>query len=298
MKNGIWMRGLAAAALSLTLAGAAGATDLDLGKGDSPSRNGRIAFGLTQDQRLVSFRTETPSRWREVGAITGFAGDTRLLGMDYRPANGVLYALGNAGGVYTIDTDTAVATLRVNLTGATLAGTNFDIDFNPVVDRMRIVSDSGQNLRVNVDTGATTVDPDLNNGAVPAVLVPGISGAAYTNNDANPASNTTLFDVNALTDQVVIQSPANAGSVVATGGLGIDAAADVGFDIYSRLDEGIVKSLTGYLVTSVAGKNGPENNVYRVRLLTGAASKTGKLKTPSPVIDLAIPTDSTVIPTP
>jgi hypothetical protein len=297
MKHASWTRGLAAAALSLTLAGAASATELSFGKSDSPSRKGRIAVGLTQDQRLVLFRTENPARWRDVGPITGFAGDTRLVGMDYRPANGVLYALGNAGGVYTIDTETAVATLRVNLTAA-LAGTNFDVDFNPAVDRMRVVSDSGQNLRVNVDTGATTVDPDLNNGAAPPALVSGVSGAAYTNNDADPSTNTTLFDVNAAADQVVIQSPANAGAAVATGSLGIDASADVGFDIYSRLDDGIVKGLTAYLVTSVAGKNGMDNNVYRVRLLTGVAEKTGKLKTPSPVFDLAIPTDSTVIPAP
>jgi hypothetical protein len=59
-----------------------------------------------------------------------------------------------------------------------------------------------------------------------------------------------------------------------------------------------VKNLTAYLVTSVAGKKGMENNVYRVRLLTGVASKTGKLKTPSPVTDLAIPPDSVALPTP
>src|SRR4029450_4049234 len=100
-------------------------------------------------------------------------------------------------------------------------------------------SAAGQNLRINVDTGATTPDPGLNNGAVPPVAVTGVSGAAYTNNDADPNTNTTLFDVNAALDQVAIQSPANAGAVVATGALLVDAGADVGFDIYSRLKNGV-----------------------------------------------------------
>jgi hypothetical protein len=157
---------------------------------------------------------------------------------------------------------------------------------------MRVVSDAGQNLRINVETGATTTDPGLNNGAVPPVAVTGVSGAAYTNNDADPNTNTTLFDVNAALDQVAIQSPANAGAVVATGSLLVDAGADVGFDIYSRLKNGVVDRRRAYLVATVAGSKGPENNAYRINLLTGAATKTGRFDTTSPVVDLAIPTDS------
>ena len=293
MRNGNGLRKLGAAALSLALGGlavSAGATDLKLGS-DSPSRNGKLAVGMTADHRLVVFKLETPSRAKEIGAITGLVGDTSLVGIDYRPKNGVLYALGNGGGVYTIDESTAVATLRVNIDPPTpLVGTSFDIDFNPTVDRMRVVSDAGQNLRINVETGATTTDPGLNNGAVPPVAVTGVSGAAYTNNDADP-NTTTLFDVNAALDQVAIQSPANAGAVVATGALLVDAGADVGFDIYSRLKNGVVDRRHAYLVATVTGAKGPENNAYRIDLLTGAARKTGRFDTQSPVVDLAIPTD-------
>jgi hypothetical protein len=35
-----------------------------------------------------------------------------------------------------------------------LAGTSFGFDFNPTVDRIRLVSDSGQNLRLNPNSGA------------------------------------------------------------------------------------------------------------------------------------------------
>ena len=294
MRNGNNLRKLGTAALCLAIGGLAastGATDLKPGS-DSPSRNGKLAVGMTADHRLVVFKLESPSRAKEIGAITGLVGDTSLVGIDYRPKTGVLYALGNGGGVYTIDEKTAVATLRVNLDPPTpLVGTSFDVDFNPTVDRMRVVSDAGQNLRINVETGATTSDPGLNNGAVPPVAVTGVSGAAYTNNDADPNTNTTLFDVNAALDQVAIQSPANAGAVVATGGLLVDAGADVGFDIYSRLKNGVVDRRRAYLVATVAGPKGPENNAYRINLLTGAARKTGRFDTQSPVVDLAIPTD-------
>ena len=35
-----------------------------------------------------------------------------------------------------------------------LDGTEFGVDFNPQVDRLRVVSNSGQNLRLHPDTGA------------------------------------------------------------------------------------------------------------------------------------------------
>jgi hypothetical protein len=64
----------------------------------------------------------------------------------------------------------------------------------------------------------------------------GISGAAYYNNDLDPATATTLFTVDPGRDQVAIQSPANAGLLAATGTLGVDAAGDVGFDIHYTTD--------------------------------------------------------------
>ena len=86
------------------------------------------------------------------GPVTGLTGDTALVGIDFRPATGALVGLGNQGGIYTIDPATGVATNRVQLSEA-LSGTSFGVDFNPTVDRLRIVSDTGQNLRANLDTG-------------------------------------------------------------------------------------------------------------------------------------------------
>ena len=63
-------------------------------------RNGLRGVALTADQKLLSYRTNAPERARSVGRIRGLSGDTALVGIDYRPATGELYGLGNAGGVY------------------------------------------------------------------------------------------------------------------------------------------------------------------------------------------------------
>ncbi len=116
-----------------------------------------------------------------------------------------------------------------------LEGSAFGIDFNPTVDRLRIVSDTGQNLRVNVDSGAALVDGALSYTAPPAtpVTASDIIGAAYTNNDGDASTATTLFDIDAGLDQVAIQAPPNAGGLNATGKLGIDVGGRGDVDIHS-----------------------------------------------------------------
>ena len=111
-----------------------------------------------------------------------------------------------------------------------LSGTSFGVDFNPVADRLRIIGDDGQNLRHSVNVGGTTLaDTALN--YTTGVVVNGVSGAAYTNNDLHANSATSLFDLDTTLDQLAIQPPPNAGSLVATGKLTLDAGAQVGFDI-------------------------------------------------------------------
>ena len=118
------------------------------------------AIGLLANGSLFSFDTTSPGTSTTIGAVTGLQGGEIVYGLDYRPANGALYALGSTGRLYTVNAATGAATLASTLNTA-LSGSGFDIAFNPVPDRLRIVSTSGQNLRVNVDTGAVTVDTAL-----------------------------------------------------------------------------------------------------------------------------------------
>lgn len=198
-------------------------------------------IGLTEQGRLVRFRADSPRRARDIGAISGLSGnDTTLIGIDFRVQDGKLYGVGNGGGVYTIDPGTASAQIVNSLT-VPLSGTVFDVDFNPAADRLRIISDTGQNLAHNVNAGGVTAaNATLTYTAPPATPAPamGATGAAYTNNDVTPSgapTATTLFDLDTTMDQIVIQSPPGNGILVATGKLGIDAGPSAGFDIYSQM---------------------------------------------------------------
>lgn len=241
-------------------------------------------IGLTADQRLVCFQENAPDQAENLGFISGLeGGDARLVGIDYRPATRMLYGLGNAGGIYIINPSTAQAMFQARLNVA-LVGASFGVDFNPVVDRLRIVSDTGQNLRANVDTGATLVDGTLtySTAASPAT---GIAGAGYTNNDSDPNTATTLYDVDSMMDQLAIQSPANTGTLSATGKLTVDTSATVGFDIYSTVRNGSTVDLRGLASLTVGG----QAKFYRVTLFTGKATFLGTFKAQDQVVGIAIP---------
>ncbi|ROR92233.1 DUF4394 domain-containing protein [Nocardioides aurantiacus] len=266
-----------AAALVLPLGPAvAGGRDSDRSHGHR--HGGTTAVGLAGDT-LVSFSTTKPSKPRVVGEVSGLSGDTRLVGIDHRVQDGKLYGVGDRGGVYTIS-GRAVATKVSQLTVA-LAGSTFGVDFNPAADRLRVISDTGQNLRHDVNPGgATIVDGTLTYPATPtapAATGTGVTGAAYTNNDLDGATATTLFDIDTALDQVVTQVPANAGTLSATGKLGVDAGTDAGFDIDQEN--------RGWAALSVGGAYG----LYEVDLLTGEADRTGSFPRSLQVSDVSVP---------
>jgi len=282
----IAQRALAAVALAAAIAVPAHATGSAFcgGRDDFKSPQLRV-FGLTADQRLVRFFECTPHLTREIGAVYGLQSpDMTLVGIDFRVQDGKLYGVGNGGGIYTIDTKSAEATKVSQLT-MNLDGTLFGVDFNPAADRLRIVSNTGQNLRHNVNAGGVTlVDGVLN--YTPGTPALGIAGAAYANNDLVADTGTTLFDIDTTLDQVALQSPPNSGSLVATGKLTVDADTFVGFDIYTKLKQGVAVDNTAFASLVVGGKTG----FYRVNLLTGKAALIGTLRDDL-VIDIAIPLD-------
>ena len=285
---------LVAASVALLLGGAVNAADKNSDKDRGRDRGldcssnaddrgaGKLrVVGLTSDSVLVCFTERSPDEARRIGTVAGLTGDTALVGIDFRVQDGLLYGVGNAGGVYTLDTSNATATIVSRLTVA-LSGTSFGVDFNPAADRLRIVSDNGQNLRHNVNAGGVTlVDGALNYVAGTPTL--GVESVAYANNDLDVLTGTTLFGLDTTLDQIALQSPPNAGSLVATGKLTLDAAAVAGFDVYSRLDKGVTVSNAGYAVMNVEGTA----RLYRVNTLTGKASSVGRFKTS--VVDIAVP---------
>jgi hypothetical protein len=221
-------------------------------------------IALTASGRIVSFNRAAPATLVGTVAVSGLISGETLLGIDIRPADGRVHALASSGTLYTIDPATGRATLLSTLRAASgddnpftaLAGTNFAVDFNPAADRLRVVSDSGQNLRINVTTGDTTTDGTI---ALPGASA-AVSAAAYTNAFAG-ASTTQLFDLDVAAGTLNLQSPPNDGTLGVGLPLGVRADGANGFDIDARNN-------VGYAALTIGGVT----SLYTVDLMSGAAT--------------------------
>ncbi|RUP42440.1 MAG: DUF4394 domain-containing protein [Acinetobacter sp.] len=262
-------------------------------------------FGLTANNKLLNFTLNNPNTVTEK-TLTGLLVDERFIGIDYRLRTSTehsakLYGITNKANLYTINTDTGLASLVTALKPATgssftaLEGTSFAVDFNPNADRLRVISNTGQNLRINVDTGDTLKDGDIN-GATGAK----VTAAAYTNSfkTSVAALATELFDLDQGNKTLTKQSPPNNGTLNLIGDLGINLGTDSGFDIAGGDN--------GYALATISGESGA-SVLYRIDLNSDttittlrarlainadgvpnlAASTIGNNTTPQ-VIDLAI----------
>ena len=248
--------------------------------------------GLTEDQRLICFNERSPGEAGNIGLVNGLMSGDKLVGIDFRVQDKKLYGVSRTGGVYVLNTSNATATWVGQLT-VPLEGLSFGVDFNPVADRLRIVSDTGQNLRHKLadDTSpsATTKDDPLDYPAPMNTVgsnAIGVTGSAYTNNDLDPSTATTLYALDTSFDQTALQSPPNDGTLAATGKLGVDANSSVGFDIYSTVRNGVtveVQALAS-LQTSAGG-----SSLYSIKLPTGKATIRGNFANQNKVIGIAIP---------
>jgi uncharacterized protein DUF4394 len=263
------------------------------GKGRSARIKSLKAVGLTADGRLLCFPTHSADRAEVVGAVTGLGSpDSALIGIDFRVQDGKLYGVGNGGGIYTIDPTSGQATFVNQLTvPLDPAATSFAVDFNPAADRLRVLSNTGQNLRHNVNAGGVTISdaPLTIMAGTMVVTATGVTAAAYTNNDLAMSTGTTLYDVATTQDQVVVQSPPNgipggvAANLVPTGSLGVDAGLAAGLDIYSVVVSGVTVDNLGFAVLNTSMGSG----FYGVNFQTGAASFLDAFK--DQVVDVALP---------
>lgn len=275
----------AAGALALSALGV-GAAQAHDNKGKSHS-GGQAVVGLAgEGTSLVKLTVRKGVSAGEAKKVTGLQGDGKLVGIDHRVQDGKLYGVGDKGGVYTLDAGSGAATKVAQLTVA-LDGTAFGVDFNPAANALRIISDTGQNLRHPFATpgAATVADKTLNSPAAtpPVERTQGVTAAAYTNNDLNDSTGTVLYDISTASDQLLLQSPANSGALVPVGGLGVDAQGDAGFDVLSELRDGKSVGSKAWASLTVGGKQG----LYEINLVNGSASKVGDL--PAGTTDIAVP---------
>ena len=239
-------------------------------------------IGVVGQTTLIGFDSATPGTVTSTLNITGLGGQL-IRGIDTRPATGQLYALGQSGTLFTINTATGVATTIPGIVPVGAGDLDFGIGFNPVPDRLRVVTATDLNLRVDPTTGATITDSPLAYAAGDpgAGSNPLVTAVAYTNQVAG-ATTTTLYGIDAARGTLVMHSQPNAGTMTTIGSLGVALFPNgfgVGFDI---------DALSGVAFASLVPNTG-SNGLYTINRATGSASLLGSFGA-NTVRDIAVGT--------
>lgn len=233
--------------------------------------NAETIYGIAElgGQTVISFDSSNPGALLSGAAISGLQQGETIKGIDFRPATSELYALGSSSRLYTLNVVTGVAT-EVPPLGAfipALSGSDFGFDFNPVIDRIRVVSNTRKNYVLNPNDGSATAATDLAYGpADPNFGVsPNVEFSAYTNSTDPAPATTQLYGIDTGLDVLVTQTN-SFGVLTTVGPLGVNAGAIGGFDISGE---------TGLAYASLLPGLSSQSNLYRIDLATGAATNVG-----------------------
>lgn len=259
-----------------------------------------VVYAVTAANNLVKFNAGQPGKILSRIPLTGLQYEETVAGIDYRVAKGWLYLLGSSGRLYRIDTASgAVRMIGTEPVAMLPAGTEAGFDFNPTVDRVRLVTSDGQNMRLHPDTGSL-VDSDPNS---PGIQVDGrlayaagdvhagrpafIVAAAYTYNK-NDEKITTNFAIDGSRGTLVTQGsregklPAvspNTGQLFTVGNLGLGPIGKTSMDI---------ADLSGIAYMAAARSGATDSSWFEIDLATGKAKLIGKVGTSEPIVGIAI----------
>jgi hypothetical protein len=220
-------------------------------------------IGLVDGKSIVTIDPAT----RKVASKVDVKGAGALIGIDVRPADGMLYGVTGDGSIVTIDIKSGQATEKSKLSDMLKAGVTATVDFNPVADRLRVMGSDGTSLRVNVDDGKATVDGShkFKDGDPNAGKTPKVVAGAYTNSWKGTKA-TGLYNIDATTSSLVMQAPPNDGVLNTVGSLGIAVSGPVAFNIVALGEE----RNDAWLAAGGA--------LYSVDLKTGKATMAGKIE--------------------
>jgi hypothetical protein len=235
---------------------------------------GHTGVGITattgNKAKVVTFDTENPGSATVLREID-LGGPAPVVGVDFRPGTLDAYFLVQTSGttLALAKSDIAGTVTNIGTVTLTTGAVAFGMDFNPVVDRIRLVTSTGETYRINPDDATTVKDTNLT--GFPAANV---AGAAYTNN-VKGAATTTLFDINYGNDTLVRQggvdgepSP-NTGVLTPIGALGVDLSPNFGFDI--------APGTVGTALVAGQLASGPNSVLLAIDLATGKATNLGQL---------------------
>ena len=243
----------------LTLAGAVAASAF----ATSGAQAAGWIVGLVDGKSIVTIDPAT----RKVASKADIKGAGPILGIDVRPADGMIYGVAGDGSIVTIDAKSGQATAKSKLSEMLKPGVTPTIDFNPVADRLRVMGSDGTSLRVNVDDGKVTVDGShkYKDGDANAGKTPKVVAGAYSNS-VKGTKATTLYNIDATTGALVTQAPPNDGVLNTIGSLGMAVSGPVAFNIVNSGED----KNDGWLVAG--------GSLYSVDIKTGKATMVGKIE--------------------
>ena len=243
-------------------------------------------WGVTENQFLVSWDAASPENLLSGTAISGLQNNEQILGIDFRPENNLIYAVGSSNQLYTIGLDGTATTVGPSFSIG-LDGSSFGYDFNPTIDRSRIDTNTNNNYVVNPNDGGITQVADVfyPNGDANFGADPNISHIAYTNS-VSGATSTQLFGIDTGLDLLVTQANSQ-GTLGTVGHLGIDITEIGGFDI---------AGVSGIAYGAFQSTSKSRSSFYTLDLSTGSTTLIGEVGGGSLITALTV--QSTVVPEP
>jgi len=228
----------------------------------SSSADAETIAGLRNSNYIVWIDTDKkkPTGWVKLDA------GASLIGIDVPPADGKLYGVTPDGAIVVVDHKTGKWEKKSQISESLPKGVTFTVDFNPVADRLRILTSTGMSYRINVDDGKTTVDDSLKYAETDANKgkKPRVTAGAYSNSFAG-TKETALYDIDAANNTFLRQAPPNDGTLNTLGKLGTKVNGEIAFDILADGKGGN----TGWLLMG--------GTLYTVDIATGATKSVGKI---------------------
>ncbi len=247
-----------------------------------------VFYGLSVENELVVFQSGPPATELGFFPLKGLEQGEIMLALDFRPKTKQLYGVSSNSLIYLIDKSTGFASpvSRIAFTPA-IDGQMVGFDFNPMDDRIRLVTDNDQNLRLDPATGQVVgIDIPIS----PAQV--SVNGIAYALSASSGLISgiPTLYDIDMTTGSLYRQNH-NAGTLALVGSLGVNVLSEGGFDAQKGTGWAVFNgnSKTGGIGPGTGSPDDLNVEAYRlwkIDLRTGQASSFGQVR---PMTGLAVP---------
>jgi hypothetical protein len=209
--------------------------------------NADLIYGVSDSLgQLVTFNSASPDTLISAIALTGMASGEQIRGIDY--VSGVLYGLGDASHLYTINPNTGVCTL---ISAFTPVMNGVDFGFTTGPSQFYVSSDLGQNFSLT-GSGVATVGPNYSPAGV------SLDTLAY-----NPL-NTTFYAISAFSHDLYSVNPTTGATSV---------IGPTGVNFVDRIGLSISPAGSAYFSATVAG----QTEFFTVNLGTGALTLVGNV---------------------